>query len=54
MICKQMLLITVSNEPGLIFCTHLNGFKQELPFNTNYSIQHNTFVCTKLNDSTYH
>ena len=27
MICKHILLITFLNEPELIFCTQLNGFK---------------------------
>ena len=27
MICKQILLIIFLNEPELIFCTQLNGFK---------------------------
>ena len=53
MICKHILLIIFLNDFKFIFCTHLNGFKQILLFNTNYSIQHYSFICTKINGSKY-
>ena len=53
MIYKHILYITFFNEPETIFCTQLNDFKQVLLFNTNYSIQHYSFVFSLLIRSKY-
>ena len=50
MICKHTLPITLSNEPELIFGTHLNGFKYCYEIVT---IQHLSLACTRPNRYAY-
>ena len=50
--CKHMLLITFLNDPELIFL-HTDQLFQVLPFNSDYSIQYYSFICTQLDDSKY-
>ena len=49
MICKHILLISFLNEPELIFCAQLNGFKYCY---ITVTIQHQSFVCTHLHEYT--
>ena len=51
-ICKHILLITFLNESELIFYQTVKLF-QALLFNTNYFIEHYTFIYTQLNGSKY-
>ena len=52
MISEHILLITFLNEPEVIFF-HIVKWFQVLLCNTNYSLQHYSFICSQLNGSKY-
>ena len=51
MICKDVKLITFLNEPEIIFCTQLNGFKYCYEI---VIISYQSIVCTHSNRYTWY
>ena len=49
MIFKQILLITLLNEPGLLFILHMVKWFHEFLFNMNNSKYYQAFFCTQIN-----